>query len=174
MAGLSRMMFGNFPDDWTAPSPLTGELIVYVILYFIVVFLLMQNFLLAIIVEVSAPPLLSCSRACNAAFSPSLALRVDRLDIKGCSLTSRRFSCFRRSYCTCCVCVCVCVRARALVCVQAYMKVAQANEEMETEQDFFSDLYGCVNSKVQGIKNGTHMNAGCSLNPTCVALSNAA
>lgn len=59
--GVSRMMFGNFPDDWTAPSPLTGELIVYVILYFIVVFLLMQNFLLAIIVEVSAPPLLPCS-----------------------------------------------------------------------------------------------------------------
>ena len=49
-------MFGNFPEDWIAPSPLRVELIVYVILYFLVVFLLVQNFLLAIVVEVLAPP----------------------------------------------------------------------------------------------------------------------
>ena len=36
------------------------------------------------------------------------------------------------------------------------MKVAQANAEMETEQDFISDLYACVASKVSGMKNGTH------------------
>ena len=58
--------------------------------------------------------------------------------------------------------------------VQAYMKVAQANEEMETEQDFFSDLYGCVASKVAGMKNGTNVNVGCNLNPKSVVLSNAA
>lgn len=48
------MMFGNFPDDWTGQefwTPLTPELMVYTILYFLVVFLLMQNFLLAIVVE---------------------------------------------------------------------------------------------------------------------------
>ena len=52
--------------------------------------------------------------------------------------------------------------------VQAYMKVAHENAEMQTEQDFFSDLYGCVISKVQGIKNGTNVNAGCNLNPNSV------
>ena len=76
-------MFGNFPDDWTAPSPLTGELIVYVILYFIVVFLLMQNFLLAIIVEVSAPPLAPLFRALlGSLLNVPLALLVDFIDIK--------------------------------------------------------------------------------------------
>ena len=35
------MMFGNFPNDWNgvaSATPLTGELVIYVILYFIVVF----------------------------------------------------------------------------------------------------------------------------------------
>ena len=48
------MMFGNFPEDWAGmefATPLRTELIVYVVLYFLVVFLLMQNFLLAIVVE---------------------------------------------------------------------------------------------------------------------------
>jgi hypothetical protein len=48
------MMFGNFPDDWAGlefATPLKTELIIYVMLYFLVVFLLMQNFLLAIVVE---------------------------------------------------------------------------------------------------------------------------
>ncbi len=53
-------MFGNFPEDWIAqgkvPESLRVELIVYVILYFLVVFLLMQNFLLAIVVEVLSLP----------------------------------------------------------------------------------------------------------------------
>ena len=41
------MMFGNFPEDWAGmefATPLRTELIVYVVLYFLVVFLLMQNF----------------------------------------------------------------------------------------------------------------------------------
>jgi len=54
------------------------------------------------------------------------------------------------------------------------MKVAQENEEMETEQDFISDLWGCAVSKVQGLRHGTNVNAGCNLNPNSVALSNAA
>ena len=66
------------------------------------------------------------------------------------------------------MCVCVCAY------VQAYMKVGQENEEMETEQDFISDLWGCAVSKVQGLRHGTNVNAGCNLNPNSVALSNAA
>ena len=84
------MMFGNFPDDWNGvafKTPLTGELMVYVILYFIVVFLLMQNFLLAIVVE-------------------------------------------------------------------AYMAVAEENQNMETEQDFVSDICSCVHARVLGVKHG--------------------
>ena len=39
--------------------------------------------------------------------------------------------------------------------VQAYMKVAEFNQTLETEQDFFSDLYGCVVAKAHGIVYGT-------------------
>ena len=38
--------------------------------------------------------------------------------------------------------------------VQAYMKVAESNESLQTEQDFFSDLYGCVVAKAHGIVYG--------------------
>ena len=57
------MMFGEFPEDWAGleqPTPLTPELIIYVFLYFIFVFLLMQNYLLAIIGAKPASPLLCC------------------------------------------------------------------------------------------------------------------
>ena len=49
------MLFGDFPEDWTK----TGEMQAFVIVYFLVLFLLVQNFLLAIIVSV--PP--SCRSA---------------------------------------------------------------------------------------------------------------
>jgi hypothetical protein len=41
--------------------------------------------------------------------------------------------------------------------VQAYMKVAEFNQTLETEQDFFSDLYGCVVAKAHGIVYGTRL-----------------
>jgi len=41
------MLFGDFPDDWKR-SP---EMRIYVVVYFLILFLLVQNFLLAIIVE---------------------------------------------------------------------------------------------------------------------------
>ena len=84
------MMFGNFPEDWAGmefATPLRLELIVYVVLYFLVVFLLMQNFLLAIVVE-------------------------------------------------------------------AYMAVAEENQQMETEQDFVSDLAACFRARVMAIQYG--------------------
>ena len=84
------MMFGNFPEDWAGmefATPLRLELIVYVVLYFLVVFLLMQNFLLAIVVE-------------------------------------------------------------------AYMAVAEENQQMETEQDFVSDLASCFGARLVGIQHG--------------------
>jgi len=49
------MTYGVCADDWAGlsgqPNDMTGEMIIYVLLYFITVFLMMQNFLLAIIVE---------------------------------------------------------------------------------------------------------------------------
>eukprot|EP00282_Hemiselmis_andersenii_P039355 CAMPEP_0169429860 /NCGR_PEP_ID=MMETSP1042-20121227/2089_1 /TAXON_ID=464988 /ORGANISM="Hemiselmis andersenii, Strain CCMP1180" /LENGTH=1492 /DNA_ID=CAMNT_0009540133 /DNA_START=27 /DNA_END=4505 /DNA_ORIENTATION=+ len=41
------MMFGNFPEDWTESQ----QMMVYTTLYLIFIFILLQNFLLAIIVE---------------------------------------------------------------------------------------------------------------------------
>jgi hypothetical protein len=45
------ILFGNFPDNWASDPQLERELQVFIVLYLMVLFLLVLNFLLAIIVE---------------------------------------------------------------------------------------------------------------------------
>ena len=52
------MMFGEFPVEWNA----TAELQMFIIIYFIVIFVFVLNFLLAIIVGVCVLHILSVCR----------------------------------------------------------------------------------------------------------------